>query len=391
MKIEHDFDEIVERRGTDAKKFNPGEYPEDVLPMWIADTDFKCPAPLVEKVIKRAEHGIYGYTHNSKTFELAAKRWLGRRFNWEIAENWVEFVPGVIPGIIYALQALSQPGDKIIIQTPVYPPFHELVVNNDRVLEKNPLILKDGKYYIDFCDLENKLKDPRTKVLILCNPHNPVGRVFTKEELTKMGNLCLEHGVFVISDEIHCDLVYKGNKHIPFAAILEEFAQNSMVCINPSKTFNTAGFRTAAIITPNAEKREKIREIIVSNKAYGRTIFGALAFETAYTECEYYADQLIAYLQDNMEFTADYIKKNIPIIKLINPEATYLLWLDCRDLNMSQEELKKFMFEEAKVGLNDGKTFGLEGIGFMRMNIATQRKVLEEGLRRIKNAILAKK
>lgn len=387
MHLIHNFDEMIERRGTDSKKFNPDVYPEDVLPMWIADTDFKCPAPIVEKMIQRAQHGLYGYPYNSKTFELAAKRWMKRRFHWDIDENWVEFTPGVIPGIIFAVRALSMPGDKIIIQTPVYPPFHQLVVNNGRRLETNSLVLRDGKYHIDFTDLEDKLKDSRTKILILCNPHNPTGRVFTKKELQEIGNLCLKHNVFVISDEIHCDIVYKGHEHIPFASISEEFAQNSMICINPSKTFNIAGFRTAAAIIPNEYKRKLIYESVVNNKAYGRTVFGALAFETAYTECEYYANQLAEYLQANMEFTSEYIKNNITRINLIEPEATYLLWLDFRKLQMSQDKLVEFMVNKAKVGLNDGETFGSEGIGFMRINIATQRQTLEKGLERIQKAI----
>lgn len=387
LKELHDFDEIIERRGTDSKKYDPSLYPQDVLPMWIADTDFKCPTPLIEKVVKRAEHGLYGYPYNKKSFAEASKKWMKTRFDWDIEENWVEYTPGVIPGIIYAVRALSQPGDNIVIQTPVYPPFHQLVTNNGRTLFKNTMLLKNGKYYIDFDDLEKKLMESRTKIMILCNPHNPSGRVFTKEELTRIGELCIKYNVFVISDEIHCDLVYKGHKHIPFASISHELAQNSMVCINPSKTFNTAGFRTAAIIVPNEWIKKQIYESIVNNKAYGRTIFGTLAFETVYNECEYYADQLIEYLQKNMEVTIDYFEKNIKQIKVIKPEATYLLWLDCRGLGLGQEELEEFMVKKAKVGLNNGQTFGHEGIGFMRINIACPRNKLLEGLSRIENAI----
>lgn len=387
MNLLHNFDELIERRGTDAKKYSPEVFSEDVIPMWIADTDFKCPEPIIKKVVKRAEQGVYGYPYNKKSFNKAAKKWMKTRFGWEIAENWVEFIPGVIPGIIYAIRALSQPGDKIVIQTPVYPPFHQLVENNGRRLEKNSLIFTEDKYYIDFNDLENKLKDPRTKILILCNPHNPVGRVFTRKELLKIGEICLRNKVFIISDEIHCDLMYKGYKHIPIASVSDEIAQNSMVCINPSKTFNTAGFRTAASIVPNEWKRKQIYASIVNNKAYGRTIFGTLAFETAYTECEYYADQLMEYLQENMVLTVNYFKNSIPEIDLIKPEATYLLWLNCRKLKMTQEELNKFMVEKAKVGLNDGENFGDEGLGFMRINIATQRNKLIEGLKRIEKAV----
>jgi cystathionine beta-lyase len=379
----HNFDEIIDRRGTDAKKYDPSIFPQDVLPMWIADTDFKCPEPLVEKVVKRAEHGLYGYPYNQQTFGKAAQRWMKRRFDWDIDQNWVEYVPGVIPGIIFAMRALSEPGDGVIIQTPVYPPFYDLVQNNGRTLLKNSLLLKDGKYFIDFDDLESKLQDKRTKILLLSNPHNPSGRVFTDEELIRMGNMCLEHNVFVISDEIHSDLVFKGYRHIPFASINDRFAQNSIACINPSKTFNTAGFRTAALIIPNKAVKEKVYSEIVSNKAYGRTIFGPLAFETVYNECEYYVDQMMEYLQQSLELTVDYFEKYIPNIKLIKPEATYLLWLDCRGLNMEQDELERFMVEKAKIGLNSGTTFGEEGKGFMRMNIACPRAKLVEALERL--------
>jgi len=383
----HDFDEIIERRGTDAKKYDPSLYGEDILPMWIADTDFKCPAPLVERIVKRAEHGIYGYPYNRKSFERAAQRWMKVRFGWEIDEDWVEYVPGVMPGISYAIRALSAPGDNIVIQTPVYPPFYKAIETNGRNILKNSLINKDGKFHIDFEDLERKLMDEKTKILLLCNPHNPSGRVFTREELIRIGELCLKYSVFIISDEIHCDLVYKGHRHIPFASISEEFANNSIVCINPSKTFNIAGFRTAALIIPNNRIKEMVWKTIESNNAMGRTIFGSLAFEIVYNECDYYADQLMVYLQGNMELAIDYFEKYIPEIKVTKPEATYLLWLDCRRLGLEHNDLERFFLEKAKLGLNSGITFGEEGRGFMRMNIACPRAKLIEGLDRLKSAV----
>lgn len=382
---EHHFDEVVERRGTDAKKFNT--YPEDVIPMGIAETDFTCPQPIIDAMVKRAEHGIYGYTASDQKFNRAAKRWLSKRFQWEIEEKWVEFAPAVVTGLVTAIQAFTQPGDNIVIQSPVYHPFHSIIVNNGRRKLENELVLQDGKYRIDFADLETKLKEPRTKLMLLCNPHNPVGRVFTREELTTIGELCLKHNVIVVSDEIHSDLVYSGGKHIPFPTLSEPLKNQSLVCINPSKTFNLAGLRTAAIIIPNDRLRETYHERVLSNRVDGRTVFGTLPFEVAYTECDYYADQLVEYLQSNLNDLLQLFAERIPKIKVIKPEATYLIWLDCRDLGMTQPELNRFMLEQAKVGLNDGAVFGEAGKGFMRMNIGCRRAVLEQALERIESAV----
>ncbi len=289
---------------------------------------------------------------------------------------------------MYAIRAFAYPGDKVVIQPPVYPPFQAITKNNGCQLLTNPLIQdENGKYQIDFEDLEEKLKDPRTKLFFMSNPHNPVMRAFTLEELTRIGELCLKYHVIVIADEIHCDLTYKGYHHIPFASISEEFAQNSMVLINPSKTFNIAGFRTGAAIIPNKKMRDNIQIIIEDNKNYGRTIFGMLSFITAYTECDYYADEMMDYLEENKNYIVDFIRNRIPRIKLAEPEATYLLWLDSRDLQMTQSELKTFFFEKAKLGLNDGATFGIEGTGFMRMNIACPRATLVEALNRLEKAV----
>ncbi|WP_240419485.1 MalY/PatB family protein [Paenibacillus periandrae] len=381
----HNFEEVIKRRGTDAKKHNV--YPEDIIPMGIAETDFKCPQPIIDAMVNRAEHGIYGYPLNSTSFNQAVIKWQGERFEWEIEEEWVEFAPAIVTALVTAIQAFTHPGDKVVIQTPVYHPFHSIVTNNGRIKAVNQLILKDGKYLIDFEDLEYRLKDPRTKLMLLCNPHNPVGRVYTREELLKIGELCLKHNVIVASDEIHSDLVYSGHKHIPFPTLSEELQQISLVFINPSKTFNLAGLRTAAVITPNRFLRETYRERVLSNRVDGRTVFGTLPFEIAYNECGYYADQIVEYLEQNVNYLLKYFEEKIPAIKVIQPEATYLIWLDCRDLRMTQEALNRFMLEQAKLGLNDGILFGEEGRGFMRMNIGCRRAVLEDALQRIENAV----
>lgn len=383
----HNFDEIVELRGTDSKKHNL--YPPDVIPMWIADTDFKCAQPIIDALVARAASGVYGYTASSDSFNLAVKNWLKKRFAFDINADWVEYAPAVVAGLVNAIQAFTKSGDQVLIQSPVYHPFHHIIANNARIKVQNNLLLANGRYEIDFEDLEHKLADPGTTLMLLCNPHNPVGRVYTREELTRIGELCLKHGVLVVSDEIHSDLVYEGHNHIPFPSLSEEIKNNCIVCLNPSKTFNTPGLRTAAVIIPNERLRQIYRTQMTANKADGRTVFGTLAFETAYNECGYYADQLLAYLQENVRFMLDYFERRIPRIKVIKPEATYLIWLDCRELGMRQEELRSFMLEQAKVGLHDGLIFGEEGTGFMRMNIGCRRAVLLEALERIEREVNA--
>lgn len=386
--MKHNFDEIIDRRASECKKYEAACYPEDVIPMWIADTDFAVPAEISNVIIERAKHPCFGYPIESFAFEEAAARWEKVRFGWEIDPHWVKYANGVLPFLMYAIRAFSYPGDNVVIQPPVYPPFSAIVRNNGRTLKENHLIQdENGKYQIDFEDLEEKLKDPRTKLFFMSNPHNPTMRAFTLEELTRIGELCLKYNVLVVSDEIHCDLTYKGYRHIPFGSISEEFANNCMVLINPSKTFNIAGFRTGAAIIPNEQIRENIQITIVNNKNYGRTIFGMSSFITAYTQCDYYADEMMEYLQESRDLMLSFFKERIPRIKVAEPEATYLIWLDCRDLNMSQEELKSFMFNRAKLGLNDGATLGAGGVGFMRMNIACPRKTLVEALERLEKAV----
>lgn len=387
--MRHNFDEIIDRRNSDCKKYEKANYPEDIIPMWIADTDFAAPKEIVDAIKERAEHACYGYPVETFEFEKAVARWEKVRFNWDVNPNWVKYASGVLPGMMIAIRTLTEPGDQIVIQTPVYPPFHALVKNNGRQLVTNELIKgEDGTYSIDFEDLENKLSSSRAKLLFLCNPHNPVMRAYTLEELTRIGEICIKHNVIVVSDEIHCDIVYKENKHIPFGSISKEFEQNCIVMVNPSKTFNIAGFRVGAMIIANDRIRDNIENGIVNNKAYGRTIFGMLTLTTAYTKCDYYADEMVEYLQGNRDYLVDFLKNRIPQIKIGTPEATYLFWLDCKGLGFeTQAELKSFMREKAKLALNDGETFGAPGTGYMRMNIACPRATLVEALNRLEKAI----
>lgn len=384
--MKHDFDEYVNRRGTECKKYSEEVFNKDVIPMWIADTDFKAPKPVVDALTARMAEGVYGYPPVSKRLYAAVVRWEKVRFGWNIPDCAVEYVPGVIGGIISAVRALSRPGDNIVIQSPCYPPFSDLAEHNGRHLLRNKMLLKEGAYHIDFQDLEMKLKDSRTKLFILCNPQNPTGRVFTKEELVRIGELCFKYHVIVLADEIHCDIVYQGQTHIPFGSLREDFAMNSITFINPSKTFNLPGFRTAALICLNPILKSAVHDVIVNNKAIGENICGTLALCTAYESCDYYADQMVEYLQHNK----DYLERALEDIKeihVIKAQGTYLLWLDCRNLHMSQSELATFFKDEVKIGLNDGASFGPDGVGFMRINIGCTKKTLEEAVMRIKNAL----
>ena len=384
----HHFDEPVNRRGTDSKKYAADVYEEDVLPMWIADTDFKCPQPVIEALRARIDQGVFGYPAVSREFKEAVRHWEKSRFGWEVPVDAVEFVPGVVPGIICAVRALSHPGDHVVIHTPCYPPFKDMADHNGRQLVRSELKVRDGQYQIDFEDLEKKLSDVRAKLFILCNPQNPTGRVMSREELDRIGQLCLRHHVTVLSDEIHCDLVYKGGRHIPFGSISGEFADNSITFVNASKTFNTAGFRTAAFICTNARIKAAVHEAVLDNKAVGENLAGTVATVAAYTQCEYYADQMMEYLEDNLDIVCRELEKTDKI-RLIRPEGTYLLWLDCRGLHMTQPQLAEFFEKRARLGLNNGISFGPEGAGFMRMNIATQRANVEEAMRRMLSALAA--
>ena len=384
--MKHNFDELIDRKGTECKKWDT--YADDVIPMWIADTDFKCPQPVVDAMVKRAQHGIFGYPVNVVNFEESIVNWQKKRFGWNIETDWVEYTPAVIPAIVYAMRAFTEPGDNVVIQMPAYHPFHDIFPNNGRHILGNNLILNaDGSYSVDFENLEQLLSKKRTSMFLLCSPHNPVGKCFSREELTRISELCLKHNVFVVSDEIHSDIVYKGHQHIPFGSLSQAAADNCVVCVNPSKTFNIAGVRTGAAVIPNRRNHDLFYKPLEDLKAYGRTIFGTLPIEVAYNECEYYADQLLEYLTGNLEYLNKFIAERVPQIKVTPMQATYLVWLNCKALNMAPKELNKFFLEKAKVAMNEGSTFGPGGAGFMRMNIACPRSRLVEGLHRIEAAV----
>lgn len=387
-KIIYDFDKGIERRGTDSKKYDPALCPEDVLPFWIADTDFPSPVEVTEALQERLNQHHYGYPYIDSAFEESIARWYKVRHNATLNPALIDFSPCVIPAMIWMTNEFSSVGDKVLLQTPVYPPFHALVKNNGRQLVYNELKLENGRYEIDFADLEKKLSDPKVKIMFICNPQNPTGRVFTKEELVRMGELCIKYNVMIGVDEIHADIVFDDHQFVPFCAISDEFATHSVTFINPAKTFNVAGFRTAAWFTHSKELYDRMMNQQDYAKGMGRNIFGNVALMACYNKGDDYADQVVAYLNGTKDEVVKYVNDNIPGITAIHPEGCFMVWLDCRGLGFAtQKELKDFFFNEAKVLLNDGTTFGAkEGFGFMRFNFAAPRHVVREGLERIRKA-----
>ncbi|MBD5640599.1 pyridoxal phosphate-dependent aminotransferase [Clostridium botulinum] len=388
--MKYNFDKVVNRDNTNCSKWNFNKETfgyEDVIPMWIADMDFETVPEVKEEIIKRAHHGIYGYTATTESYYKEVVNWMKKRHGWNIKKEWITNTPGIVMAVNTIVRAFTHSGDKVILQRPIYYPFFKAINNNGCHIINNPLKFDGKRYEMDFEDLDNKLSDPRVKIMILCSPHNPTGRVWTKEELVEVGNLCLKHNVLVISDEIHSDLIYKPNKHIPFAAICEEFADISITCTAPSKTFNLAGLQGSNIIISN-EKLMNEFKIAMENIGLSRlNIFASIACETAYKYGERWVEELVDYLQENKEFAKKFIEEKMPMLKVIDPEGTYLLWIDCRELEMSKEELEEFMLKEAGVAFDEGYIFGEEAIGFERMNIACPRGVLNEALERIEKAI----
>ncbi|MDF2681358.1 MAG: cystathionine beta-lyase [Brevibacillus sp.] len=389
MEMKYDFDQVINRVNTACEKWDDLQNRfgvSDAIPMWVADMDFKSPPAVIEALRQRVEHGIYGYTYRPDSYSEAIVDWVERRHDWSIDRKWIAHSPGVLAALSVIIHSFSQHGDKVIIQTPVYHPFSRIIQSLGREVVNNPLKLENGRYTIDFADLEAKI-DSGVKILVLCNPHNPVGRVWTQEELAMLGQICIKNNILVISDEIHCDLVYKGHKHIPFASISEEFADHSITCIAPSKTFNVAGLQTSCIIIPNEKLRDIFNQSINSLNIGSPNMFGIIAGEIAYQYGEEWLEQVIDYLQGNLDFLVRYFQENIPQIKVIQPESTYLVWLDCRELALATEKIDKFMLNKARVAMNEGYIFGEDGIGFMRMNIACPRSILERSLRQIEEAV----
>ncbi|MCL2484616.1 MAG: pyridoxal phosphate-dependent aminotransferase [Endomicrobia bacterium] len=388
--MKYNFDKVINRKNTDSLKCDfVKEYGfcEGTLPLWVADMDFPAPPEVTDALVKSARHAIFGYTVAKDDYYQAVQNWFLKRFNFKSEKEWIVQTPGVVFAISMAIRAFTKQSDAVLIQTPVYHPFHAVVKVNKRKLVKNSLVLRGGKYEIDFADFEKKIKEEKVKLFILCSPHNPVGRVWSKEELKKIGNICLKYGVIVVSDDIHCDFVYKGFKHTVFAGLSEKFLKNSVTCTAPSKTFNLSGLQASNIFIANDLLRKKFEEEIKKTGYEQANTMGLVACKAAYLYGEKWVDELNAYIEKNIDFVETFLKENMPQIKLIRPQGTYLLWLDFRSLNLKPQQLKDLVSKKAKLWFSYGQTFGIEGKGFFRMNAASPLSVIKEALKRLEKAV----
>ncbi|MBN2074921.1 MAG: PatB family C-S lyase [Dehalococcoidales bacterium] len=394
--MKYDFDQIWNRKNTDSAKWGSLERmfgSDDVIPMWVADMDFPVAQPILEALKERAEHPFYGYTFPDADVTESVVVRMQKIFNWTIDPEWVVYTPGVIPALNVAVRAVTHPGDGIILQEPAYFPFFSVVNSSGCHIQNNQVIQVGNRYEMDYDDLERKFsiqsgaRGPnRNKAIIFCNPHNPIGRLWTRDEVARMGDIVIGNGGVVIADEIHCEILMKRYKHTPFATISEEFAQNSITCMSPSKTFNLPGLEISTIIIPNKKLRDEFtstREGILPSP----NVFGYVALKAGYRHGDEWLEQVLEYLQGNLDFIKDFIVERIPKIKVTEHQGTYLLWLDFRALGLDNESLRAFTREKVKIGLNDGYTFGESGSGFQRMNFACPRSIIQEALTRIEKAV----
>ena len=378
--MKYDFDKVISRRGTDSYKWDSAES-EHVLPMWVADMDFHTAPAIVDALRLRVEHGIFGYTRVPDSYYDAVTGWFMRRHGWKMNREWIIYTSGVVPAVSAVIKALTVPGDKVLVQTPVYNCFFSSIRNNGCKMVSSPLVFTGNTYTIDYEDLECKAADPKVKVMLLCNPHNPAGRVWKWEELVRIGEICIRHGVTVVSDEIHCELVFPGHRYTPFASISEDFLWHSVTCLSPSKAFNIAGLQIANIVCADADRRAKIERAINDNEVCDVNPFGVIATQAAYNGGEEWLNQLIEYLYGNYLYMREFCREHLPEFPVTILEGTYLVWMDCRKLCISSEELERRLFAEAGLWLNAGTMYGAEGEGFMRWNIACPRTTLTEGLK----------
>lgn len=386
-----DFDKIIARGDTASVKYDGrAAYfgTDDVLPLWVADMDFAAPEAVTKALMQRAKNAVYGYTFYPESLYEALSDWLKKRHGWIVPREWIMMAPGVVTSLFATVSAFAEAGEGVIVQPPVYFPFFPAVTTNQRRLIECPLVLENGRYQIDFEHLERCATDG-AKLLLLCSPHNPVGRVWTKAELLQLLDITRRYDLTILSDEIHADLIFPGEQHTTLAT-LANASDKMITAVAPSKTFNIPGLGLSALIVPNPEQRVKLQKVFDSLHLSNTNPFSIAAFEAAYRGGEAWLDNLLIYLRDNRDFVSDYLTKNLPEIRLIQSQGTYLLWLDCRDLGMNNAQLKDFFVQQAKVGLNPGESFGLGGSGFMRLNIASPRAVIAEALTRISNALKAR-
>lgn len=383
--MKYDFDKTIDRRATNSYKWDSA--PEGVLPMWVADMDFRTAPAIIDALQKRVAHGIFGYTRVPDAYYDAVTSWFSRRHGWDIDREWIIYTSGVVPAVSAVIKALTVPGDKVIVQTPVYNCFFSSIRNNGCEIVSNPLRRAADTYEMDFDALERCAADPRAKVMLLCNPHNPAGRVWTPDELTRLGNICLRNGVTVVADEIHCELVYQGFKYTPFASLSDAFLHRSVTCVSPSKAFNIAGLQIANIVAFDNDLRSRIDKAININEVCDVNPFGVAATIAAYNEGEEWLNQLVDYLHGNYEAMVEFCRRELPEFPITRLEGTYLVWMDCSSLGMSSDALEHALLDDARLWLNAGTMYGAEGEGYMRWNIACPRSVMLDGLNRFLNFV----
>jgi len=383
--MKYDFDKTIDRRATNSYKWDSA--PEGVLPMWVADMDFRTAPATIDALQKRVAHGIFGYTRVPDAYYDAVTSWFSRRHGWDIDREWIIYTSGVVPAVSAVIKAMTVPGDKVIVQTPVYNCFFSSIRNNGCEIVSNPLRRTADTYEMDFDALERCAADPRAKVMLLCNPHNPAGRVWTPDELTRLGNICLRNGVTVVADEIHCELVYQGFKYTPFASLSDAFLHRSVTCLSPSKAFNIAGLQIANIVAFDNDLRSRIDKAININEVCDVNPFGVAATIAAYNEGEEWLNQLVDYLHGNYEAMAEFCRRELPEFPITRLEGTYLVWMDCSSLGMPSDALEHALLDDARLWLNAGTMYGAEGEGYMRWNIACPRSVMLDGLNRFLNFV----
>lgn len=388
--MQYDFDTIIDRKNTDSLKYDFAAkrgLPEGVLPLWVADMDFRTPPCVIEALVEKSRHGIFGYSDTREDYDEVLHNWFLKQFGWNVQPDWLVKTPGVVFAINIAIRALTDEGDAVLIQQPVYYPFAASIRANRRKLVVNQLVYSEGKYSIDFEDFEEKIIQNRVKLFILCSPHNPVGRVWTREELVRLGEICLKHNVLVVADEIHEDFTYPGHRHLVFADVKPEFSEMAITCTAPTKTFNLAGLQISNIFIPNPEIRQRFKKEITRSGYGDPNIMGIVACRAAYKGGSEWLAELKAYLLGNLNDLRDFLTQRLPQIKLVEPEGTYLVWLDCSGLGLDDKELEDFIINKAGLWLDSGTMFGAGGEGFQRINIACPRAILEKALTQLEGAV----
>lgn len=386
----YNFDEVIDRHNTGSMKYDfqmEQMHRNDLIPLWVADMDFKLPNQIIDDIKNTIDHGIFGYTDSDESYFNAVHNWFFNNFKWDTKKEWLVKTPGVVFAVSNAIRSYTNEGDAVIIQQPVYYPFANSIKLNNRKLVNSELIYKDGYYSIDFEDFEKKIVSENVKLFILCSPHNPVGRVWTFEELKHLANICLKHKVIIVSDEIHCDFTYPGHTHTVLATIDNDIAMNSIICTAPSKTFNLAGLQCSNIFIPDDKLRQKFEHSMAVTGTHSINIAGISACRSAYNNGREWLDQLKKYLEGNLSYVRDFLKENIPQIKLVEPEGTYLIWLDCTELNLTHEQLQDLVIDKAHLWLDAGSMFGNNSELFERINLTCPKSLLKKAMNNLKNAV----